>query len=316
MYDFGFSPNETTLSNISVLSQLESKISEQRICELHEIATDMKNVSLELLKNELGLYEVLSLISDGLSLGDCIIHENAMEENISAIRAYLSASSLSDRAVLCRLWIGEMREAGVSISEAMFLQSDERNESIAYVKNSFSDEAFDVFSVDFKSPKVAYAKDFREALKMVADSEVGFCLLPLEERGLRLPTIADLIFNGDFKINAVTPVFGFDGSADMKYALVSKGFSVPEKRADDDRYLEIRIGTEQRTALTEALFAAEFYGIGVYSVNTLDLGAADTDKKYYSVIFRDDGNSFVGLLTYLTLFSPSFTPVGIYKNLE
>ena len=39
-------------------------------------------------------------------------------------------------------------------------------------------------------------------------------------------------------------------------------------------------------------------------------------NEYYSVVFRDDAADFTRLLTYLTLFSATYTAVGIYKNLE
>ena len=39
-------------------------------------------------------------------------------------------------------------------------------------------------------------------------------------------------------------------------------------------------------------------------------------ETYFSVVIRDSGNNFAGLLTYFTLFIGDFVPVGIYKNLE
>ena len=131
-----------------------------------------------------------------------------------------------------------------------------------------------------------------------------------------MPTVAEMLFTDDLKIDAVTPVFGFDGTADMKYALVSKSFALPRVAPDDDRYLEIRIPADGDTSLGELLLAADKYGARLYRVN-MHFFVQDGERcPYYSIIFKEDGRDFSGLLTYLTLFVSSYTAIGIYKNLE
>ncbi len=311
-----FSPSRTILSNISELSDRESVLAERRICELYELAGEMANAAISLFMDEMDVYEALSLIGDNWRFADYTVHKEALGENIARLRLHFRLDSLMDRAMLCELWLEQLGARGHSIDESAFLYSVSTPESFTYVKNAYSDEAFDVFSQEFSEHRVVYATSLKDALRMVADGEVGYCLLPLEERGTRIPTVAELLFNGDFKINSVTPVFGFDGLADMKYALVSKTFTVPDKKAEDDLYLEIRISEDAQMPLSEALSVAEVYGIGLYRVNTVRFSTEDGERTYYSMVFRDDGKSFAPLLTYLTLFSSSFTPVGIYKNLE
>ena len=102
----------------------------------------------------------------------------------------------------------------------------------------------------------------------------------------------------------------------MKYALVSRGFTVPKRHKDDDGYLEIRLGADSDFALAEVLDAARYFGMSVYRVNTVTFDTEGESETYFSVVIRDSGNSFAGLLTYLTLFIRDFVPVGIYKNLE
>ena len=129
--------------------------------------------------------------------------------------------------------------------------------------------------------------------------------------------LSEIIYRNDFKINSVTPVFGPDGNADMKYALVSKNFTVPMKQAGDDRYLEIRIGTSGNgISLSELLVAIEYFSMSVYRINTSVFNADTAPEVNYSVVIRDGEAGFVRLLTYLTLFSEDFVPIGIYKNLE
>ncbi len=185
------------------------------------------------------------------------------------------------------------------------------------MRNALSDEAYDVFSQDFTDPKVRYCASFRECVASVTSEEVGYCLLPLEERGgTRLPTVSEIIFRNDFKINAVIPVFGPDGNADMKYALVSRNFTVPKRGREDDLYLEVRIGADSDFSLSEVLGAVEYFGMSIYRVNTVTFDTEGESETYFSLVVKDMGNSFAGLLTYFTLFIRDFVPVGIYKNLE
>ena len=124
-----------------------------------------------------------------------------------------------------------------------------------------------------------------------------------------------MISSFDLKIVAVTPVFGFEGNADVKYALLSRGFFVPERLPDDDLYLEIVLYQDSDVGISELLSVAESLGIGVYRINTV-LYESDGTQPAFSVVLRDDGADFTPLLVFLTLFSSSYSSVGFYKNLE
>ena len=84
----------------------------------------------------------------------------------------------------------------------------------------------------------------------------------------------------------------------------------------DDRYLEIRLKASSSFPLSQVLFASESYGASIYRVNSVILRDDEGENEYYSLVFRDDVSDFTRLLTYLTLFSVTYTAVGIYKNLE
>jgi hypothetical protein len=127
-----------------------------------------------------------------------------------------------------------------------------------------------------------------------------------------VPIISELAAGLGLKIVAVTPVFGFEGNADMKYALLKRGFVIPDNDEDTDRYLEIKLPGDIPGGMPSLFSAAEGLGVSVYRINTL----GDTDSLSYSVIFKDGGGGFVSLLTYLSVFIGEYVPIGIYKNLE
>lgn len=305
--------------NVDALHRASAKcqhLTERRIVEIKEIADSAAELLLSDVADEVDLPSLLSVAFEGGVLPSPTPNPDTAEKCADAVLRREETANLYDKAEFAELIISALAERGVTLAESMFLPEDERPEVFAYVRNPFADEAYDVFSSDFSDSRVVYAKSFKEALALVESGEAGYCLLPLEERGSRLATIGELIFRGDFKINSVTPVFGFDGLADMKYALVSKSFTTQRIDRDDDRYLEIRIRAGEDADLSDVLLVARRYGITVYRINSSVYDTEGESELYYSVVFRDDGGDFTRLLTYLTVFCKAYTPVGIYKNLE
>ncbi len=231
--------------------------------------------------------------------------------------AHASFEEAYDRAVFSALLLEKLGERGIFPTESDFLPTREAPETFTYVKNAYADEAYEVFSSEFSDPRVKYSRTFAEAIKSVLDGEVGYCLLPLAEKGgVRLSSVTELLTGNDLKIASVTPVFGFSGDAELWYALVARGFRVPKVAAEDDRYLEIRCSEEDGDTLAALLCASRLFCASLYRVHTVTRHPAEENGFYYTVVFRTEGKSFVGLLTYLTLYTETYVPVGLYKNLE
>ena len=240
-----------------------------------------------------------------------------MEANASRIKSQLSSLSAHDKAVFAMLFTDELKKRAIKASESDFLSGGEGDGRVIYVKNRLSDEAYDVFSDSLSDVTVAYAEALKNAALTVAEGKAEYCILPLEEKGgARLASIAALLFKFDLKIASVTPVFGFDGSADVKYALVSKHFSIPDIAPDDDRYLEIRLRADGALSLTALFAATDMLGASVYRINTVKFETEEGEITFYTIVFKDEGRDFSALLVYLTMFAGSYTALGIYKNLE
>lgn len=317
MSDIEFVPNKNNLANLDELSLLSSVLSEKRICELYELAEFSSGLIEEMLSDGFGIYEALSLISQELSDRVPQIHENHLPENLEMLTSYSKAFSAFDKASFSKLLLKGLRLRGISLSEKDFFEKEVRKESIAYVKNQLASEAYDVFSEAFSEPRLRYANDLREAVNLVLTGEVGYAILPLEEKGgARLSSITEILFNSELKINSVTPVFGALGNADMKYALVSPTVSVPTREIGDDRYLELRIAGENTHKFSELVSAAESLGTELYRVNTLNFSTEDGTLPYFSLVLKTEAGDFTEMLIYLTLFVSDYTSVGIYKNLE
>ncbi|MBQ8689227.1 MAG: hypothetical protein IJ515_02560 [Clostridia bacterium] len=315
--DGAFVQNEITESNIKALSRRQITECEKRICELSELAEECARAALALSSEGYGIYEILGLILEGIALNSPDAEETLLPENQPRVSTYLSSLNANDRAVFSELLADYMSRLGIEVLEEHFLDTLSEDETFVYVKNRLADEAYDVFSQNFSSPTVSYAHSFKEAARAVSSGKAEYCLLPLEEHGgARLPSIAAILFAEDLKINTVTPVFGFDGSADMKYALVSRHFTVPAVKGDDDRYLELRIEDSTAAPISELLTAARQLGVSVYRINSISFDTEDGEIPFFSIVFKKNGADFISLLVYLTLFCSSYTAIGIYNNLE
>ncbi len=305
--------SKNSIENLKNLSSKQLAVSERRICEIAELADDA--VSYFSMISDVEIYEMLSSISEEYREAE-FIFDKVLSENVTRLEKNVKNFLADDKIFFADLFVELYRKRGLDISEHDFLPGDECDETFVYVKNVYADEAYDVFSQDFSDPRVRYAKDFREATGLAAEGTVTYCLLPLEEKGARLASVSELLYRSDLKINSVIPVFGIDGTANIKYALVSRHFNVPQHAADDDRYLEIRISDNSASGLTDVLRAAEYYGINVYRVNTISFDTEEGEQGYYSVVFSGENVDFTSLLVFLTLFVSDYTAVGIYKNLE
>lgn len=315
-FDYTFTPGETVFSNLKKISFEQSVMEEKRVCELSELAYLFAKATLELISGGMEISESFSILSDSVFGQEDDIHPHFLAENEEILKHHIGVLKSFDKIAFCRLISEKLKNADRELCEKDFLPEKATPETFVYVKNGFADEAYDVFSQEFEEPRVRYSKDFKEALSMLSNSDTGYCLLPLEDRGVRIRSVCELIFGGDFKICSVTPVFGYDGTADMKYCLVSKSFLLSDFTEDDDRYLEIRISGEADEELSELLLAAKGFNTDLYRINSVNFSYGGEERSYYSLIFRKTGKSFTDILTYLTLFTKETTTLGIYKNLE
>ena len=304
-------------SNLNALSVVQAVEIEKRICEIAELALVTAEGFAALKNDGYGFYEIVEMLRDTAYTYSGTECGGALVENRERIRSYLNSVSSADKGIFSELLVKALDDKGIFAREDEFLLSDSGDETVTYVKNKLADEAFDVFSQELDDPRVFYSATFKDAAQAVANGKTRYCILPLEELGgARLSGIEELIFKHDLKINLITPVFGVDGMADMKYALISKQFFVPELSEDDDRYIEIKLQGDDSTELLDVITAANALGIGVYRVNTLCLDVGEGERVNFTLVLRRGGKAFVDMLFYLAFFSQSHTVVGIYKNLE
>ena len=135
MSDIEFSPNQINIENLSELTRLHTLLSEKRICELHEISVGAALLIKEMLNSGFGIYEALSLISQGFFEKLECEHDNLQKEKLDMLASYVKAFSVYDKSCFSSLLLSKLSSLGVSVSEELFFDKEEREESIAFVKS-------------------------------------------------------------------------------------------------------------------------------------------------------------------------------------
>jgi hypothetical protein len=310
-----FFPSSVLLSNISKLSGEQSVLQERRICELAAVADSAVNYLVSMHAGGMPIVDALSLLFLESEEAHSV-HADALGECVPQLSLHLGVLSVLDRIALAALLGRGLERRALCPAEADFLPPSGASETFTYVKNLYADEAYDVFSEAFSDPRLFYSETLKDAVAAVTEGRAGYCLLPLEEKGgARLATVSEMLYRSDLRIASVTPVYGYGEENDLTYALVSRGFCIPAVDPEDDRYLEIRIPKDS-CRLSELLLAAEGFGAQVYRIHTLAFSAESEKKAFYSLVFRAEGQDFVSLLIYLSIFYGDFTPIGIYASLE
>ena len=132
--------NEATEYNMNTLSDMQSRLMEQRICELAELADDAAIAAAELIDEGCGIYEILGILSDGVNFHIADAHQRAMAENVSRLKSYAMSIQAKDRSVLAELLVARLAEHGITLAESDFLPEDSGDETFVYVKNRLADE--------------------------------------------------------------------------------------------------------------------------------------------------------------------------------
>lgn len=310
-----FLPPKILCENIRSIAMHQSRLEEQRICELSEMADAAVSYLSVLAEGGMPMADAFSLLSLGV-FDDGPIHEDALEVCRQSLSFYGNLVSSMDKTVFVSLLAQRLAEKGLCPQESDFLPPVTVGETFTYVKNLYADEAYDVFSQGFSDPRLFYSETLRDAMGAVEEGRAGYCLLPLEEKGgVRLASVSQMLYQSDLRIASVTPVYGYGEQTDLTYALISRGFCIPPVNSEDDRYLELRLPKEA-CPLSELLLAAEALGAEVYRIHTLQLESRAQQRPFYSLVLRSEGRDFVLLLMYLFAFVKDFSPIGIYSNLE
>ena len=313
-------PKKAMLENFAELNKHAQEQSVLRLCEVADYASDLSAALLSLLQMDVAPPDALLLLKDSAKTLFSELFEMPSCEYAQRHEILWQARRLSfaDSALLAKLFLERLVSKGVRLREEDFVLTEDVLPIYAYVKNAFADEAYEVITENLPDARVCYVNSFAEGARLLLSGEVGYCLFPIEENGdMRLPTVEGLLTVHKLCIQRILPVFGLDGLAELKYALVSRGVHVEPYQKDDDRYFEFHLEiSDDSPELSDLLSAIALFGLSLFRIHTVAYEGDVQTGSSYTLVVRSQGEDFLPLIVYLALFFESYRIIGIYKNLE
>lgn len=190
---------------------------------------------------------------------------------------------------------------------------------VAYLRNTYTDTAYDTFSTVLRNASPTYYSDFPGVCEALYYDRATACILPLENSADgKLLRFYTLLTKYDLRIAYVTSVTAYDTDVTTRYALLRRSVSVPRPEDCDalGMYLEFRMIADEDIPLFRILAAADAYHLSLTRVDSVPGPNEDDDRIAYDLILRvEDGGDPASMLTYCYLLVPGFTLLGIYLDL-
>lgn len=192
-------------------------------------------------------------------------------------------------------------------------------ERVAYLRNTYTDLAFETFSTVLRNAAPTYYSDFPGVCEALYYDRATACILPLENSADgKLLRFYTLLTKYDLRIAYVTSVTAHETDVTTRYALLRRSVSVPHPEDTDSLglYLEFRMIADEEIPLFRILSAADAYHLSLTRVDSVPGPNEDDDRMAYDLILRaEDGGDLLSMLTYCYLLVPGFTLLGIYLDL-
>lgn len=301
LYD---SKTEIALSNLSELERSFEALLEKRLSHLSELsgAVISDGEDFDIIKSIL-----LSMRSGGSSDNENIIEENRCDADF-----IYSKVSLAERLILYRNvasdYFSRHRESITKdyVPEMCDISKDAADK-IAYLSNSFNDEAYIKLSAYLKHPRSVYFENTEDVCRAVFDGTCEYCIFPTEASGVKLSAFYGLILKYGFWKCAEHKINTPDGYT--RYALLRCGRQMHKRERlgkHQSVFFEFLIDPND-TPVSDVLCACEFCNMKLRRIDTVN-GLVCLDLK----IDKGDYETF---MTYIATECQSIVPLGLYKQI-
>ena len=245
-------------------------------------------------------------------------------ENREILLGFSRHFSVPERLCLLRAVIDRRGEDFFSdppIDSSEF--SERASEKIAYVQNSYSDNAYLQFSNTLIHPRAAYFDSFSDVCEEVYNGICEYGILPLlHERDGKLFRFYALLEKYDLRIVCAcdVPTVERDGVTVTRYALIRKTIPTFPRGAMPSRAeLLLPTGENGGHMLCDLLQAARACSLAPERIDTRATEGYDEPSELsYQITLTvpPDGKSLRTFLAYLLLEMPRVTILGLYPILR
>ena len=174
--------------------------------------------------------------------------------------------------------------------------------TVSYLKSSYADEAYAVFSASLDGAKVLYGGDFTQVCENVYYGRCAYGILPIENSADgALAGFRALIVKYGLKIVRLCRV-ALSSDEETVFALVTRSLLLPE---GTEICFDLRVDCGGR--LSELLTAASACGMTVESLTSVPGG-----RREYDLTLGVREEYICGFLAFLHLEFLNFIPIGLY----
>ncbi|MBE6565318.1 MAG: hypothetical protein E7655_08610 [Ruminococcaceae bacterium] len=183
---------------------------------------------------------------------------------------------------------------------------------IAYVRNSYSDAAYNAFAACFEQPSVSYSTAFPGVCEDVYHSRADYCILPVESgRDGILQSFRSMIAKYELKYILTTRVAVDDGYT--LFALLGKNNETV--KAEGEQFMEINVVVSDNRTIGRCLAMIEENGFHIVRIHSLAL-SHDDGHYTYDILLQKQSGDIRSLLDYLSVFYPGCQLNGLYTRIE
>ncbi len=251
-----------------------------------------------------------------------LAYELASEEMTDTVIAYLydisdrlnEAEIFSfplDRAVFVSKLVKSLEKTRKSelLCSDFFGRAD-KGKSFCYVKNFYSDKAFELFSRGYDSA-VTYCDSFSDVIARVAAGRSDYGILPYEGSYGRLDGIYSALGDEDVMISRSVTLLQADRER-QKAALIMRG--VDETALEGEVFLGLKISFDNENGFSFFTSALNFFSV---KIEDLSISRGEYfDNTEYSLLLRADKKIMPSVLAYVHIFANVAAIYGIYTDTE
>ena len=207
-----------------------------------------------------------------------------------------------------------------AIKSYVFIGSNEStpagaHSKIAFVKNKYTDIAFEKFSSSVANAKPVYSTSFKESCESVASGSCEFCILPIaNSTDGRLISFYTLLDRYDLKICEVFSIED-ETAQSIYYARVGRSCKEPSYRhsLEQEFIFEFSILSSSADFTTPLLLAAEAAGARLISIDSIPIEYTSTLQSFF-FSFSVSAKRMLPFRLFVAFSEQSSTPLGLYQS--
>lgn len=252
-------------------------------------------------------------------LADILLsHSNDLEATVNSFREILpNASPKEEIAFFTELSASSLRN---KLKPYAFIDSNETtpagaHSKIAFVKNKYTERAFEEFSRTIANAKPIYSLNFKESCESVTNGNCEFCILPIaNSTDGRLISFYSLLDRYDLKICEVLTIEDNDAQS-LYYARVGRSCKEPSERHSPERefIFEFSVLSSSADFISALLLAAEAAGARIISIDSMPVEYTSSLQKFF-FSFTLNSRATLPFRLFVAFLEQSSTPLGLYQN--